>query len=215
MSHDAGPDVAYVNRMLRADSGTTGATKPYAEALLNAAEKSGEVDSVLDELAQLRSLVLARHPDFRNLLASPLVSVSEKDRLLERTLEGRVLPLTLRFLRVLNRNGRLNLVEEVIDETRAMALRRRNERFVLVRSSRPLDASQRQSLESGIARLAAAKPVVHYLVDDRLIGGFSIQMGDRLYDYSVKARLEQMRKRLIDAKSAELRQKLKATADAT
>ncbi|MBV8266624.1 MAG: F0F1 ATP synthase subunit delta, partial [Planctomycetaceae bacterium] len=82
-------------------------TRSYAEALLGAAEKEGQVEAVLDELDELVRDVLRAHPRFAALLASPALAATGKDRIVVETLEGRALPVVVRFLRVLNRHGRL------------------------------------------------------------------------------------------------------------
>src|SRR4051794_29562325 len=76
--------------------------RAYAEALVNAASKTGEVDSVIGELEEIEDDVLKPHPRFAALLASPSVAVAEKDRIIGDAFEGRALPTVVRFLRVLN-----------------------------------------------------------------------------------------------------------------
>src|SRR4051812_24780745 len=85
-------------------------TRSYAEALLGAAENSGQADAVLDDLDELIADVVNEHPGFAALLASPMLPETEKDRILTETFENRAHPLVVRFLRVLNRHGRLGQV---------------------------------------------------------------------------------------------------------
>src|SRR4051794_14588552 len=77
-------------------------TRSYSEALINAAEKEGQVDVVLDEIDEITSQVLPAHPALASLLTSPLVSPADKDRILVEIFSDRALPTVARFLRVLN-----------------------------------------------------------------------------------------------------------------
>ena len=79
----------------------------YALALVDAAQKEGGVDPALAELAEIEEDVLKPFPRFAQVLASARVPSAEKDRMLRELFEGRASGLVLRFLRVLNRRGRL------------------------------------------------------------------------------------------------------------
>ena len=83
-------------------------TRNYAEALLNAT--GDEAEAVVNELEELRADVLDAQPRFS---AAPglLVGLGFRERpILTSTFEGRAMPTVVRFLRVLNRHGRLGLL---------------------------------------------------------------------------------------------------------
>jgi F-type H+-transporting ATPase subunit delta len=179
-------------------------TRSYATALLAAAEEAGRAEPVLDELDALVADVLVPHPRFAAILAEPSVPASEKDKILTRTFENRADPLLVRFLRVLNRRGRLGLIAPVARAARALWDRKQNRRPVLVRSAVPLEASEQAALGDRLARMLAATPILSYQTDPALIGGLIVQVGDDVYDASVRHRLEQLRRRLIEGKNYEI-----------
>jgi F-type H+-transporting ATPase subunit delta len=179
-------------------------TRTYAEALVNAAEKQGQVEAVLDDLDAIEAEVLGPNPKFATLLGSPLLPQHEKERVLVATFEGRVLPTVVHFLRVLNRHGRLGLIRPVTRAARAIWDRRQNRRPVTVRTAVPLDDAQQAALRDRLARMLAATPVLHLQVDPSLIGGLVVQIGDDVYDASVRHRLERLRHRLIEGKTHEI-----------
>ena len=176
----------------------------YAEAVVDAAQKEGQADPVLEELAELESEVLAKFPGFGQVLASDRVPAAEKDRILTDVFEGRASSLVLRSLRVLNRHGRLGLLGPIIREARAIWNRRNRRIPVSVRSAVPLDDSQMQALLDRLKGLVAGTPILTATIDPGLIGGLVIQVGDQLYDASVKNRLAQLRHRLIEGKTHEI-----------
>jgi F-type H+-transporting ATPase subunit delta len=175
-------------------------TRSYAEALLGAAENEGQADAVLDELV---ADVLRGQPQFAAILASPLPE-AEKDRILTATFEGRALPTVVRFLRVLNRHGRLEQVAPIARAARALWDRKQNRRPVLVRSAIELDDAQREALRERLGRMLAATPLLTFVVDPSLLGGLVVQVGDDVYDASVRSRLQQLRHRLIEGKTYEI-----------
>jgi F-type H+-transporting ATPase subunit delta len=179
-------------------------SRTYADALLNAAEKSGEVDEVLDELDAIAKDVFGQFPVFADMMRSPIRSVAEKDRMIVRIFEGRALPIVVRFLRVLNRHGRMELIGPVTRAARAAWDRRRNRQPVTVRSAVPLADDLTDALRDTLARTLAASPVLKLEVDPSLIGGLVVQVGDDVYDASVRSRLEQLRNRLLEGKTHEI-----------
>ena len=179
-------------------------SRTYAEALVGAAEAKGEVEPVLDDLDAIVAEVLAPNPKFATLLGSPLLPPHDKDRILVDTFEGRALPTVLQFLRVLNRHGRLGLIASVARTARAAWDRRQNRRPVSVRSAVPLDDAQQDALRDRLARMLNATPILHLSVDPSLLGGLIVQVGDHVYDASVRRQLEQLRQRLIEGKTHEI-----------
>ncbi len=176
----------------------------YADALIGAAEHEGGVEPALAEFAEIESDLLDRFPLFAAILASARVPAKEKDRMLVEILDQRASSLALRFLRVLNRHGRLDLLAVILREARSLWDRRQGRVPVRVLTAVPLGADQLEALRSRLARLLAATPILHIATDPRLIGGLVIEVGDDRFDASVKSRLEQIRQRLLEGKTHEI-----------
>ncbi len=187
-----------------ADDTTIAIARRYAEALIDAVEKQGQVDAALEELAEFESDVLARFPRFAQLLASERVAAADKDRILTEAFSGRASDLVLRFLRVLNRHGRLGLLGPIVAEARTIWDRRNRRIPVSVRSAVVLGEDQIQSLRERLAGLVPGTPILSVSTDASLIGGLVVQVGDHVYDASVKNRLAQLRHRLIEGKLHEI-----------
>jgi F-type H+-transporting ATPase subunit delta len=178
--------------------------RTYAEALIGAAAKEGSVDEVLEELAAIRTFVIEQYPAFALMMTSPVRNTADKDRILVKAFEGHTLPISLRFHRVLNRHGRLDLIGRVLIEAKAVWDRRQNRQPVSVRSAVPLSDAQLEAVRARLQTQLGATPVLHSEVDPNLIGGLVVQIGDHVYDGSVRNRLEQLRTRLIEGKSHEI-----------
>jgi F-type H+-transporting ATPase subunit delta len=177
-------------------------TRNYAEALLNAG--GDQVNAVLEELESLQADVFQVHPRFASILSSPSVSIADKDRIVVDAFEGRALPTVVNFLRVLNRHGRLGMLSSVTKQARATLDRRQNRKPVTVRSAVPLDDGQKEAVLARLASMIHATPVITLEVDPSLIGGLVVQVGDDVYDASVRTRLERIRGRLIERKTHEI-----------
>jgi F-type H+-transporting ATPase subunit delta len=179
-------------------------SRVYAEAIVNAASNAGQVVDVLDQLDQIVAEVLRPFPQFADLLTSPAVSTQDKNRILVETFEGRALPTVVRFLRVLNQHGRFGLLAAIAHQSRALWNRRQNRQPVSVRSAVPLDEQQLAALRDRLAGLTHATPVIHLEVDPSLIGGLVVQVGDDVYDGSVRNQIAQLRRSLLEGKTHEI-----------
>ena len=65
-----------------------------------------------------------------------------------------------------------------------------------VRTALPLDESQRSAVMDRLHELTGDEIEINEVVDEGLIGGITVRIGDRLYDASVRNRLERLRARL-------------------
>jgi len=184
------------------DEAAVEVARSYSDALLKAS--GADAGAILDELDEIVADVILGQPKFASILASPSVAEAEKDRILVTVFEGRTLPTVLRFLRVLNRHGRLALLYEVVRQAREAYDRVCGRRIVHVRSASPLDNTQRTALEGRLATLIGATPLLKLEVDPSLIAGLVVQVGDDVYDASVRTRLQRLRDRLIERKSHEI-----------
>jgi F-type H+-transporting ATPase subunit delta len=179
--------------------------KTYAEALLGAAGAVGQVDAVLDELDELIRDVIQRNPAFARLMQSPSLSPKEKDRVLTKLFEGRALPVVSRFLRVLNRRGRVGLLPSIVREAHLLWNHRQNRRPVSIRSAIPIAQAQQAALAAKLEAMTGSTPIMKVDVDPSLIGGLIVQIGDDVYDASIRTRLAQMRQSIVEGKIQELR----------
>jgi len=167
----------------------------YAVAFLDAAQTVGETNP-LEELTSLHDDVLRANPDFARLLTTGVLSQDEQQRLIERTIEPAASKLLTNFLKVLSRHGRLELLPLILDQAWLEHERRCGKRRVQVASARPLPEGQLAQIQSRLQSVLAAEPILLPTVDPELIGGLVIQVGDTVYDGSVRTRLKNLRRRL-------------------
>lgn len=168
----------------------------YAQGLLDAAAKHGEVDGVLEQLGSLIADVLTPHPDFERLLCTQLTSQEEKLRLIDKVLASQGSPLLINSLKVMARHDRLDLLRQVQAAAILLNEQRQGKVRVRVTSAAPLSAEALESLRQQLSQSLQADPIVESAVDPELLGGLVIRVGDTVYDGSVRNRLRQLRGKL-------------------
>jgi F-type H+-transporting ATPase subunit delta len=150
---------------------------------------------------------LAGSHDLREFLADPSAPSEQKLRVLD-AIAARIgmFPQVRNFFAVITAHHRLDELDEIIAEFAAAANEQAGISEAEVTSARPLAADDRKALETQIARLAGAsggpngsKVRATYREDASLLGGAVIRIGCTLYDGSVRAQLQQLKRRLIAA----------------
>lgn len=176
----------------------------YAEALLDAAEKRGSVDAVGEELHGIVVDVFQADPRVEQLFGSPAVKRSQKAPLLTRAFEGKIGDLLLDFLQVLNKNDRLSLIRQVAVSYRALCDRRAKKVRVQVLSASELDEAQKKTLRETLQAALHKDPILEMRIDPELLGGMIVQVGDDVFDASVRTRIQTLRKQLQASSSHEI-----------
>ncbi|MDB5313243.1 MAG: atpH [Gemmataceae bacterium] len=165
----------------------------YAEAILAVAARDGQEDAVGAELDAFVTDVLGKDPKVAAFFTSPAVSRRTREPILAAALTNTASPLLGKFLRVLNRNNRLDLLKQVAAAYRNLQDRRAGRVRVVVRSAVPLSADQQQDLRRTLAASLHKEPVLDLRTDPDLLGGLVVQVGDKVYDSSVRTRLAALR----------------------
>ena len=187
-----------------ADVGAQRVAHTYAEALLNAAEKRGQAQEILDEFDSLVREVFKANPLVAEFLASPAVPTNVKAATIDSTFGPRAGELFTNFLRVLNDHGRLDLLRTIYVALRELADQRARRVRVQVRSAAPLDDDQRERLRQEVRAGFHMEPVLDERIDPDLLGGLVVRVGDWQYDGSVRAQLRSIRNYLSERSSHEI-----------
>jgi F-type H+-transporting ATPase subunit delta len=170
----------------------TGARR-YADAALELGRASGTLDAWERDLHALADAM--RDPDLRTVVEHPAIAYAAKERVLRRVVTGVARePLELVLLMV--RRGRPGAIDAMVARFEELLRRERGIALAEVRTALPLEDAQRGDVLDRLKELTGQKIEINETVDTSLIGGIAVRIGDRLYDASVRGRLERLRARL-------------------
>jgi F-type H+-transporting ATPase subunit delta len=187
-----------------ADVGAQRVARVYAEALLGAADKRGEVDPVAEQLDSLAGELFRADPDLAKFLVSGAIGRDQKARVINAVFQPRASELFLNFLLVLNHHDRLELLTAIRRAYQELRDERARRIRVLVRSAVPLPDDQRDRLRQELHDTFRLEPVLTTEVDPDLLGGVVVRVGDWVYDASVRTQLESLRNQIIERSSHEI-----------
>ncbi len=176
----------------------------YAEAFLNAADKRGQGEDVLDELHSLITDVFQREPQLEVLLSSAAVGRKRREDIIQKVFAGKASEIFGNFLLVLNHHERLELLRPILVALRQLHDERARRIRVQVRSAVALPDDQKLRLEQELRQDFRLEPILEIKVEPELIGGLLVRVGDWQYDASVRTQLETIRNEILTGSSHEI-----------
>jgi ATP synthase F1 delta subunit len=173
------------------------ASRVYAEALFEVAKRKGRLDPVGDDLGQFADAVSGDR-ELQVFFFSPHFSSAEKSAGLRRAVSGAD-PELLNFLELLIEKGRTNEVFRIRREYEALRKRENRQLDVTVTSAVALDPAEVARIGEEIERQTGQRVELASDVDEEILGGVVLQVGNMVLDASIRTRLEKLRKSVARA----------------
>jgi len=173
--------------------------RKYAQALYEAALDKGRMAEVQSSLADFLEAERAV-PELGAVLASPMLDSVTKGALLGDLLAGSE-PMVSNFLRLLAEKERISLLEEIAREFEALVAAGEKRLRVTVTTAQQLSDEEASSLVAKIEAVTGRPVEARRRVDPSLIGGLVVQAGSLRMDTSIRGRIENLRKELVETRS--------------
>jgi F-type H+-transporting ATPase subunit delta len=167
-------------------------TGRYASALYSHAEEMGWLDRVIEEMDALGRLI-DESPEFRAFLANPLLDAQESTKAVRAVLQEQGFgSIVQNFAGVVSENRRLFFLRAIVRAFAALVDEKRGVVGASVASAHPLTDLQRTQLRARLTELGYGRVSIKEAVDPSLLGGLVVKLGARLYDTSLKSRLQRL-----------------------
>lgn len=170
----------------------------YATSLLDLAREQEVTASVKEDIEGL--IKVTDNRDFYLLLKSPIVPPSKKQAIVEEIFSGKVQPLTMEFFKIIIRKNRENLLPEIAEEFLNQYRALNNITAVRLTTATPLDDHALAALRDKLKETGVVpdKMEVTTVVDEKIIGGFIVEIGDKIIDNSVAHKLSSLSKTILN-----------------
>lgn len=169
----------------------------YAEALFDAAKEAGRLDDVHEQLGEFAD-ALNDNREMQLFLFSPYFSSAEKNDGLEKALDGADEQL-LNFLRLLNEKHRMPAIFRIRNRFDALWAKENKRLEVTVTSAVELDPEIVNKIGEEVEKQTGQSVELQSAVDEEILGGIVLQVGNQVLDASVRNRLEKLRKSVAAA----------------
>jgi F-type H+-transporting ATPase subunit delta len=171
---------------------TNAIARRYAKALIQLAIEEGAVEKYYDELAGFGS-ILDTHSDFAALLSSPAYTIETKKALLKDVIDKLTLSkIVANFFFLLLEKNRLNHLSSIIVGYRGFADELSGLLRTTVTSALPLEDKQIEEIKAALEKTTGKTVLLKVEYDQSLIGGVVAQIGDTIFDGSIKTQLDRI-----------------------
>ncbi|HWM85732.1 MAG TPA: ATP synthase F1 subunit delta [Kofleriaceae bacterium] len=176
---------------------TGSVARRYARALLLIGVDEGNLERIGREVGTLAG-ALKRSEELAQTLANPVFPRSDREKVL-RALLDRIgaTKAVINFTRLLLDRERVNALPAIARELDRMIDERAGRVAARVTSATPLDEQQKKRLVKTLESLSGKKVDMAVEHDPSLLGGVVAQVGDVVYDGSLRTQLERIRQDLV------------------
>ena len=157
----------------------------YAKSLIDLAIEKGQLEKVYADMQWLNAVTKSNR-DFVNLLRSPIIKGETKQKILEAVTAGHVSEITAGFNRLLIAKERESNLPEITSAFIAAYKEKKNIQTIHLTTATPVTDSVKSAIVDQVKKTAGFQQVeLEEKVDPELIGGFVLQVGDKLIDASI------------------------------
>jgi F-type H+-transporting ATPase subunit delta len=166
----------------------------YAKSLIDIAQEQNALEAVKADM-ELVQTICASNQDLVLMLKSPIVKADKKAAVMHAILDGKVQPVTMAFMSLLITKGREFYLPEIAETFSMQYKALKNIKSVQLTTAVAIDDELKNSIRDKVAASVQDGHIeLNTHVDADLIGGFTLEIGDKLFDASIKRDLIDIKK---------------------
>ena len=165
----------------------------YASALYDLALEKKVVDTVLENLQNIKKLIDG-YKELSLLIKSPLIKSNDKlEVLIKLTLSSNLNDLSITFLKVVSNNKRFAGLKSMISQFVNINAIKRGDVLADVTSADNLSEDQRLNVMDQLRSILGDKLLLNFKVDKKIIGGLIIKVGSKMIDTSLANKINKLK----------------------
>ena len=164
--------------------------RPYAEAVFRLAKQGNALPAWSDALNLIASVY--QDPQMQAAMANPKVTPADIEKLLLAICGERIDGVARNLIQLLVHNRRLSVVTQIRDQFEQLKLEDEGKLDAKISSAFPMEDAQRSQVVDLLSSRFKRKINATVTVDPDLIGGIKVEVGDKVWDASVRGRLQTM-----------------------
>ncbi len=168
----------------------------YANALFALAEEKGILDDIEKDFPGVAE-VIASSGELAAFLSHPAISPDDKKTLLADLFKGKVHEVLFDLLQLTVDKSREEYIPLIQEDFMALLMEHRRQVHAQVSSPFPLSDDVKKEIAERLAKALDKTVIIDEVIDESLIGGIKVQIGDRVYDGSITSKLDQLRDAML------------------
>lgn len=172
-------------------------SKTYGNALFELAVEENKVDVLMEEIESVKS-ILEENKEFGRIMNHPKLLKEEKLSILETVFKGRVTDELTNFFSLIVTKDRYSDIDAILDYFLAEVKKYKDIGVAYITTALALKNEQKVRVEQKLLETTSYKKMeMHYSEDKSLIGGMVIRIGDRVVDSSIRTKLNELTRQLM------------------
>lgn len=169
----------------------------YAKSLLDLSQETKNLDTVYEDMKSLQNAVENR--DLYLMLKSPIINARKKKDIVQKIFGAGFDKMTMGFMNIIITKGREAYIPEISNEFVAQYNDLKSISTAILTSAAPLSEAALESIKAKLleSNITNESVQISTKVDPEILGGFIIEIGDKLYDASVAHKLETLKKKFV------------------
>jgi F-type H+-transporting ATPase subunit delta len=169
----------------------------YAKSLVGIAVEKGELESVNNDIEYVKELINIS-PEFRLVLASPVIKPEKKVAILGSVTKGKIGPITTGFFRLLLKKSRESVLPEIVHSFKDQYNIIKGIHKVRFITAQPVSEEQKALIISKFtADTGLQNILLETKIDESLVGGFVLEYNNKIVDASLKYDLSKLKKSFL------------------
>lgn len=168
----------------------------YAESLFDLAKEENKVTQYLDDI-KLVGEVLGSDPQIVQFFNHVLIENDKKIQLLDQSFKGNVDQYVLNFLKLLVQSRRIRYIDDIVKSYIKLSNQYLGIEEGMIYTPYELTDQQIQDIEKAISQKENKKVTLKVSIDPSLLGGIKVQIANRIYDGTIKNKVEMLKKELL------------------
>jgi F-type H+-transporting ATPase subunit delta len=172
----------------------------YAKSLIDLSVEKKQLEETRDDMKLVKQVCDENHA-LVVLLNSPIVKTDKKLAILNEIFEKKISKLSLSFLVLLCKKRREAFIPEIALAYDEQYRTKKNITTAIIKTASELDAKTKKRVLE-IVKQTSGDGEIELIekVDEAIIGGFVLSISDKQLDQSVKSKLNDLRKNLLNNK---------------
>lgn len=168
----------------------------YAEALFRLASAEEVSDLVEEELHEIERLY-SDNAEMKEFINNPRVKAEGKKDALDELLGDKLSSVTLNHVHLIIDQERGRSLPKIAEEYYRLAAEARAKVTAEVVTAVPISEDTRRKLGKELGRVTKKDVYLRARVDESILGGAIVRIGDKVLDGSVRNKLNQLRKQMV------------------
>lgn len=169
----------------------------YAKAIIELAQEQKVLDAVYDDM-KLFTAVVEQNRVFSVMLKNPIINHDKKRNVLHALFDSRMNKLSLLAFDLITKKNRESILAEVSTEFQVQYNTLKGLQVADITSTIKLDDDLRKKFNELVEDVSGKKADLNEIIDESIVGGFILNVGDRRLDQSIKTKLQNIKRELTN-----------------